>query len=273
MLTLRKRTQVLLTLLACLLLALYLLPIFWMVVSSFKTEKEVVSIQWFPAQWNFTNYRLILERAKIGQWFLNSLVVATISTIGVVVLSVFAGYTLGRMEFPGKKALTLLTLSGFMIPLHAIMIPLFLLLKSLNLVNSYGGLILPGLASPIAVFIVAQYFKGIDREYEEAARLDGASEPQILWYVMAPMAIPAIITVAILSFTWTWNDFVWPLIIAQSDKMYTLPVGLATLAGGDVNIRYGPVMAANVIASLPAFLVYILFQRYLTLGVTIGELK
>jgi multiple sugar transport system permease protein len=177
------------------------------------------------------------------------------------------------MEFPGKKLLSLLTLSGFMIPLHAIMIPLFLLLKDMKMVNSYGGLILPALASPIAVFILSQYFKGIDREYEEAARLDGASEPQILFYVMAPMAIPAIITVAILSFTWSWNDFVWPLIIAQTEKMYTLPVGLSTLAGGDVNIRYGPIMAANVIASLPAFIVYIIFQRYLTSGVTIGELK
>ncbi len=123
------------------------------------------------------------------------------------------------------------------------------------------------------MFILAQYFKGIDREYEEAARLDGASEPQILFHVMVPMAIPAIITVAILSFTFAWNDFVWPLIIATSEKMYTLPVGLTTLAGGDVNIRYGPIMAANVMASLPAFIVYVLFQRYLTLGVTVGELK
>lgn len=251
----------------------YMLPLFWMATSSFKTEKEIVSIQWLPAQWNSANYQVILERAKIGQWFVNSLVVASSSTIGIVVISLFAGYALGRMTFPGKKILFLLTLSGFMIPLHAIMIPLFLLLKDFKLLNSYGGLVLPGLASPIAVFILAQYFKGIDREYDEAARLDGASEPQILFYVMAPMAIPAIITVAILSFTFAWNDFVWPLIIATSEKMYTLPVGLTTLAGGDVNIRYGPIMSANVMASLPAFVVYIIFQRYLTLGVTVGELK
>jgi len=268
-----RRKQMLLTALVLILFGLYTLPLFWMVTSSFKTEKEIVSIKWLPAQWSFKNYQVILGRAKIGQWFLNSVIVASGSTIGIVVISIFAGYALGRMAFPGKKLLFVLTLSGFMIPLHAIMIPLFLLLKDFKLINSYGGLILPGLASPIAVFILAQYFKGIDREYEEAARLDGASEPQILFYVMTPMAIPAIITVAILSFTFAWNDFVWPLIIAQSEKMYTLPVGLTTLAGGDVNIRYGPIMAANVMASLPAFLVYIVFQRYLTLGVTVGELK
>ena len=263
----------LLTICTVIIFALYLLPVFWMVTSSFKTEKEIVSMKWLPAQWDLENYHVILGRAAIGQWFLNSVIVASGSTIGIVCISLFAGYALGRMAFPGKNILFVLTLSGFMIPLHAIMIPLFLLLKDLKLVNSYGGLILPGLASPIAVFILAQYFKGIDREYEEAARLDGASEPQILFYVMAPMAIPAIITVAILSFTFAWNDFVWPLIIATSEKMYTLPVGLTTLAGGDVNIRYGPIMSANVMASLPAFLVYVLFQRYLTQGVTVGELK
>lgn len=251
----------------------YMTPIFWMVTSSFKTEKEIAAQQWLPSKWRLDNYTLILGRAKISRWFLNSVIVSTTSTIGIVFISLFAGYALGRMEFPGKRVVFLLALSGFMIPLHAIMIPLFLLLKKMNMINSYGGLILPGLASSLGVLVLSQYFKGIDREFEEAARLDGASEWQILYWVMAPMAIPAIITVGIVSFTGAWNDFVWPLIIAQTDKMYTLPVGLATLAGGDTNIRFGPIMAANVMASLPVFIVYIIFQRYLVMGVTIGDLK
>lgn len=268
-----RSKQVLLTVLAAILLCMYALPIFWMLSSSFKSEKDIVSMRWLPSKASIKNYTIISGRAKIGRWFFNSLVVAVCSTTGIVIVSLLAGYSLGRLEFPGKRVLFLLTLSGFMIPLHAIMIPLFLLLKTMKMINSYGGLILPALASPIAVFILSQYFKGIDREYEEAARLDGASEIQILFQVMVPMAVPAIITVAIFSFTMSWNDFVWPLIIAQTEKMYTLPVGLTTLAGSDVNIRYGPIMAANVIASLPVFIIYIIFQRYLTLGVTIGELK
>ena len=265
--------QIALTAFTFILLAVYLLPVFWMVSSSFKDEKDIVAMNWLPSEMHVENYHVVLERGRIGRWFLNSVVVAFFSTLGVVVVSLLAGYSLGRMKFPGKRILFALTLSGFMIPIQAIMIPMFLTLKNFGLVNSYGGLILPTLASSISVFIIAQYMKGIENEYEEAARLDGASELQILFKVIAPMSIPAIITVALFNFTLTWNDFVWPLIIAQTDKMYTLPVGLVTLAGSDVNIRYGPVMAANVIATLPAFIVYIIFQKYLTAGVTVGELK
>lgn len=265
--------QIALTVFTFILLAMYILPVFWMVSSSFKSEKDIVAMKWLPSKASIGNYTLIIKRAQIGRWFINSLVVSVFSTVGIVILSLLAGYSLGRLEFPGKRFLFLLTISGFMVPLHAIMIPLFLLLKSMKLVNSYGGLIFPALASPIAVLILTQYFKGIDREYEEAARLDGASELQILFKVMAPMALPAIMTVAIFSFTMSWNDFVWPLIIAQTEKMYTLPVGLATLARADFNIRYGPIMAANVIASLPVVIVYIIFQKYLGVGIAMGELK
>ncbi len=234
---------------------------------------HIISLKWFPSKLKTENYTITFERAKMARWFFNSVVVSVTSTAGIVFVSLFASYALGRLEFPGKKFLFLMTLSGFMIPLHAIMIPLFLLLKDMGQVNAYGGLIFPMIASPISVLILTQFFKGIDREYEEAARLDGASEFQILFYVMVPMATPAVITVAIFSFAMSWNDFVWPLIIAQTDKMYTLPVGLATLAGSDVNIRYGPIMAASVMASIPLFTVYVIFQRYITQGVTMGELK
>lgn len=262
-----------LTLIAVVLFLLWMFPIFWMVSNSFKTEKEIVTIQWLPSKLTLANYATMFERAKIARWFVNSVVVSTLATVGVVITSLLAGYSLGRLEFPGKRVVFLITLSGFMIPFQAIMIPLFLILRSLKMANTYQGLILPGIASSVSVFILAQYFKGIDREYEEAARLDGASELQILMRVMCPMAIPAVITVAIMTFTGAWNDFVWPLILAQKDDMYTLPVGLVTLAGSDVNIRYGPIMASNVIASLPVFIIYFFFQRYIIRGVTVGDLK
>ena len=123
------------------------------------------------------------------------------------------------------------------------------------------------------VFILIQYFKGIDSEFEEAARMDGAGELMILFRIMVPMAIPAIATVALFSFSQSWNDFVWPLIIAQDEDFYTLPIGLVTLAGSNTNIRYGPIMAANVIATMPVMIMYFLFQKTFVRGVAMGELK
>jgi len=265
-----RRVQIGLTVLAFVVLLLLLIPLFWMISSSVKSEKDIVTMRWIPSELKVENYRIILERAKIGRWFINSAVVSVCATTGIVVISLLAGYSLGRLEFPGKNFLFFLTLSGFMIPIHSIMIPLFLLMKTLGFLNSYWALILPALASSISVFIITQFFKGIPKEYEEAARLDGVNELQILLYIMTPMALPAIITIAIFNFNYNWNDFLWPLIIAQSDEMYTLPVGLITLAGSDVNIRFGPVMAANVLASITVVVLYIIFQRYLASGIAVG---
>ena len=268
-----KLHRILLTVLAFVLLAVWMLPVFWMASSSLKTEKDIVSLKWLPSKANIENYMLIVSRAKLGQWFLNSVIVSVITTLGVIVISVLAGYSLSRADFPGRKFLFFFTLSGFMIPFQAIMIPIFLLLVQIHLNNSHAAMILPGLISPISVLIVAQYMKGIDIEYEEAARLDGANDLQILWHVMTPMSIPAIATITILNFTMAWNNFLWPLIVAQTDRMYTLQVGIFNLATSDVNIRFGPVMAANVIATLPVFVVFFVFQEYLVKGMTVGDLK
>jgi ABC-type glycerol-3-phosphate transport system permease component len=269
----KRLKQIILTLLAFVLLAMYLLPVFWMVSSSFKSEKDIVLLKWLPSKVKLDNYTIIVARAKLGRWFLNSVIVSVVATIGIVTISMLAGYALSKIEFPGRQFLFFFTLSGFMIPFQAIMIPIFLFLHKLTLLNTYAAIILPGLASSISVLIMAQYFKGIDREYEEAARLDGANELQILFKIMVPMAIPAIATITIFNFTGSWNDFMWPLIVAQTEKMYTLPVGIFNLANSDVNIRYGPVMAANVIATLPVFILFFVFQNYLVKGVTVGELK
>lgn len=270
-LTRTRRIQIGLTAVAFVVLILLMVPLFWMISSSVKSEKDIVTMRWIPSELRVENYRIILERAKIGRWFINSAVVSVCGTTGIVFISLLAGYSLGRLDFPGRNFSFFLTLSGFMIPIHSIMIPLFLLMKTLGFLNSYWGFILPALASSISVFIITQFFKGIPKEYEEAARMDGFNELQILLYIMTPMALPAIITIGIFNFNYTWNDFLWPLIIAQSDDMYTLPVGLITLAGSDVNIRFGPVMAANVIASLTVVVFYIIFQRYLASGIAVGR--
>lgn len=260
----------LLTALAVLLSIVYLLPIVWMVLASFQSQKDILAGRWIPSVWGMDNYRTILQRAKISNWFVNSLISSSIGTAGIVIICTLAAYVVSRMDFPGRNLLYIFSLTGFMIPSQAIAIPLYLMIRKFGLVNNLLGIILPALPSSMAVFILSQFMKAIPADYEEAARLDGAGELDIMFKIILPMSIPAIITVAVLHFTWIWNDFFWPLIVMTNEKMYTLPVGLVALAGSDVNIRYGPIMAANVMASLPVIVVYLFMQRYLTRGVVLS---
>ncbi|HOJ88002.1 MAG TPA: carbohydrate ABC transporter permease [Pseudothermotoga sp.] len=260
----------LLTILAIALSLIYLVPLIWMALASFQSQKDILAGKWMPSKWSTDNYRIILQRAKIGTWFVNSLISSSVATIGIVVICTLAAYTVSRMDFPGRRFLYILSLTGFMIPSQAIAIPLYLMVRRVGLVNNLLGIILPALPSSMAVFILSQFMKAIPADYEEAARLDGASELDIMFKIILPMSIPSIITVAVLHFTWIWNDFFWPLIVMTNEKMYTLPVGLVALAGSDVNIRYGPIMAANVMASLPVIVVYLFMQRYLTRGVVLS---
>ncbi|MCG8479444.1 MAG: carbohydrate ABC transporter permease [Spirochaetales bacterium] len=263
----RRPYRVVATVVATLLLVVALFPIYWMISSSVKSNTEILTSRIVPSHIVVENYTSILERAPVIRWFANSLLVGVGTTSIAVFLSLLAAYSLGRLRFPGRGVLFLVVLSGFMIPIHSIMIPLFIMLGEMGLGNSYGGLLLPLVVHPVSVLVLTQYFRGIEQEFEDAARLDGAGEFQILFRIMTPMAVPAIATVSIFIFTYSWNEFLWPLLIAQTDEMYTLPVGLATLAGGDINITYGPIMAANVMASLPVFLVYAIFQRYIVAGI------
>ena len=263
-----KMYRIGLTALTTILLVLMLFPIYWMLSSSVKSNPEILTSRIVPSHIAWENYTTILERAPLLRWFFNSMVVGGGTTLIAITLSLFAAYSLGRLEFPGRRVLFVVALSGFMIPIHSIMIPLFIMLGNLGLGNSYTGLLLPLVVHPVSVLVLTQYFRAIDQEFEDAARLDGAGDLRILGSIMVPMAVPAIATVAVFIFTYSWNEFLWPLLIAQTSDMYTLPVGLATLAGGDVNITYGPIMAANVIASLPVFLMYAFFQRFVVEGIS-----
>jgi len=261
-----------LTIVGIIFIVIYLMPIFWMASSSFKIEKDIYSLKWLPSKLYFGNYIYILEKSGILRWTFNSFVVAVSITGGVILLSAFAAYSLGRLEFPGRRVLFYFTLGGLMIPIQAIMIPRYLLLKEFNILNTYRGLILPGVAFPMHVLILSQFFKGIPREFEDVARIDGANELQILFRIMLPLAKPALLAVAVFTFTFFWNDFLWPLIVATSEEMYTLPVGLATFYG-TYTLRFGVTMAGNVIASLPIVIFFLIFQKQLIEGITLGGLK
>lgn len=265
-----RTKKYLLTILAIALSVIYLIPLIWMALASFQSQKDILAGKWIPSKWSTDNYKTILQRAKIGTWFINSLISSSIGTVGIIIICTLAAYAVSRMDFPGRKFLYILSLTGFMIPSQAIAIPLYLMIRKIGLVNNLLGIILPALPSSMAVFILSQFMKAIPADYEEAARLDGASELDIMFKIILPMSVPSIITVAVLHFTWIWNDFFWPLIVMTNEKMYTLPVGLVALAGSDVNIRYGPIMAANVMASLPVIVVYLFMQKYLTRGVVLS---
>lgn len=266
------RKSLLLTVIAIIFIVVYLIPVFWMISSSLKVERDIYSLRWVPSKLYLGNYTYVLEKSGILRWTFNSFVVAICITGGVILLSSFAAYSLGRVEFPGRKILFYFTLVGLMIPVQAIMIPRYLLLKEFNILNTYRALILPGIAFPMHVLILSQFFRGIPREFEDVARIDGANELDILFRIMLPLAKPAILAIAVFTFTFFWNDFLWPLIVATSEEMYTLPVGLATFYG-TYTLRFGVTMAGNVIASLPIIIFFLIFQRQLIEGITLGGLK
>jgi multiple sugar transport system permease protein len=185
------------------------------------------------------------------------------------VLASLVGYALSRIPFRGRAMVFWLIMAGIMIPVEALVVPLFYEVNSLNLVNTYAGIILPQLASPVAVFIFKMYFDGIPREFEEAAIIDGASRLHVYWRIWMPLSRPAVATVAILAFIASWNNFLWPLIVITGSTMMTIPVGLSTVQSS-YGIQYAQIMASTVLAALPMLVVFAFFQRQIVEGVSGG---
>jgi len=208
------------------------------------------------------------------RWFLNSLIVAGGMTLAVLAVSTTAGYALARLDFPFKTPLTVLCLIGLMAPEQAVFIPLYTMFADLGWHNSYHALILPRVATPIGVFLMMQFFRAIPKDIEEAARLDGVGWLQIFWRVMLPLARPAMMTLAILTFLYAWNDYLWPLVSAQQREIFTITLGLASVQSNFAQAEgLGRVMASGVIASLPVVILFLIFQRYVVQAMTAGGSK
>jgi multiple sugar transport system permease protein len=251
----------------------WVVPLAWAVDTSLKPEGQTTPIppSWGSSGWTFDAYVKVLDDGNLPQWFLNSAVTSVIITAGTVLLASLAGYALSRIRFRGRTMVFWLIMAGLMIPIEALVVPLFYEINSLNMVDTYSGIILPQLASPVSVFIFKQYFDGIPREFEEAAVIDGASRLRVYWRVMMPLSMPAVATVAILSFIASWNNFLWPLIAVTSDNMMTLTVGLSTVQGA-YGLQYAQIMASTVLAALPMLVVFGFFQRQIVQGIS-GGLK
>jgi multiple sugar transport system permease protein len=250
-------------------------PFVWMAFSSVKPEGEIrrVPPTWWPQSPTLENFRELFTRMDFPQFFTNSTVVAVAVTLGNLVFCSMLGYVLAKAEFAGKRLLFGVVLGTLMVPGMVTLVPLFVLIANFGLVNSYLGLILPFLAAPFGVFLMRQFFLGIPDELIDAARVDGASEPRIFVQIVMPLAKPALATLAILTFLGSWNNFLWPLVVAQSQDMYTLPVALALYSTGQNQINYGFLLAGAVVVVVPVLVVFLLLQRFFVQGVAMTGIK
>jgi multiple sugar transport system permease protein len=262
---------------ALLLIGLVLLvgPFLWMVASSVKTSAELhhVPPTWIPQTFTLDNYSTIFTKLNFPQYFVNSVIVATVVVGSNLLFCSMIGYALAKLRFRGKSAVFLIVLATIMVPQTVYLVPLFVLMSNLGLVNSYGGLILPFAAQAFGVFLMRQFIQGIPDELLEAARMDGAGEFTVFRRVVLPLLGAPLATLGILTFLGSWNNFLWPLIIATSDQMYTLPVAVATFSIGQNAVDYGLLMAGSVVLIAPVLLIFLLLQRFVQQGIATTGLK
>lgn len=254
--------------------ALTLFPLFWMLSASFMANGEATTFppHLIPHSATLDHYRQLFTRLNLGRAFLSSAIVATMVTVFSVLFNSMAGYAFAKLRFGGRDRIFGFLLAALVIPPQVAMLPLFLLMKQLHLVNSYWGAIIPSLATVFGVFLIRQFMLDVPQELLEAARLDGASELRIYWSVVLPLARPILATLATFMFMGTWNDFMWPLIILSDDRRFTLPVALAALSGEHVQDTE-LMMAGSVVTVLPVLLAFLVLQRYYVAGIMVGSVK
>jgi multiple sugar transport system permease protein len=254
--------------------ALVAFPLVWMVSVSFMPRGAASTFPppFLPVEPTLANYRELFANHAAGRYMLNSALVATIATVISLVLNTMAGYAFAKLRFAGRDRLFKALLGALVIPGQVTMIPLFALVKSMGLVSTYGGVIVPSLASIFGIFLVRQYALSLPDELLEAARIDGASEARIFFSIVMPLLRPILVTLAILTFLATWNDFMWPLIVLTEQKLHTLPVALAGLSREHVQDNE-LMMAGAVITVLPVLALFLAMQRYYIAGILAGGVK
>lgn len=261
---------------AILILLICLFPFLWMGVSSIKTLPELYTVPpiWWPKTPTLGNYYKVLFESNIPRYFLNSVVISVGSTGLALLLAIFASYGFARFDFRGKPLLQSFVLVGQLLPTAAIIVPLFITLRVLGLVNTYWGLILVYMiiTLPLSVWMLTSYFKAIPVELEEAAIIDGASRLGILFRITLPLSTPGIVAVVVYAFVTTWNEFVFALCFATDSSVKTLPIGLAEFST-EFNTDWGAVMAASVVMTLPIALLFFSMQRLFVGGLTAGATK
>jgi multiple sugar transport system permease protein len=251
-----------------------LIPLLWMVSTSLETlnqTRHFPPILW-PGSFQWGNYPLALRSAPFARWFLNTTVVTVAVVASNLLLCSLAAYAFARMRFLGRKAVYFLILATLMVPLQVVLVPTFLIAKQLGLIDHLGALIVPNLANVFGIFMLTQFFRTLPLELEEAARIDGASRLGILFKIVIPLSAPALATLAVIQFMWTWNDFLWPLVTLYSEKTWTIQLGLQAFQGAH-STDWNLLMAGNVMSMIPILVLFLAAQRYFVRGIATQGLK
>jgi len=264
------------------------MPFVWMVLTSIKPDEEIfgVTLRWLPSTLDIENYRTAFESIDMGVLFRNTILVAAVDVASQILLGAMAGYAFARLEFPGKQAIFFALLITMMVPFEVLVLPIFLFVRHLpfaggnnilgtggiGLLNSYGGLFFPNLISVYGVFIFRQFFRSFPMEIEDAARIDGCSRMRFFWTVLIPNSRPVMGTMGLFAFLWTWNDFLWPLVIVKEDSMRTLQLGLSSFRQ-EFGVRWAELMAASTMATVPVIALFLFLQRFLVQGLATTGLK
>ncbi len=252
-----------------------LFPLYWMVTTALKPPTVVMSLppEWIPTSISLNNFWEAFANSPVGRWTFNSLLMALSVTAFQLLFATMAGYGFAKKHFPGKELLFWIYVSSMMIPGFALIIPLFTLMTRFGLVNSYLGLIAPGLSAPFGVFLMRQFIQTLPTELIEAATIDGCSELRVFTDIILPLSKPGLAVLGIFVFIGQWNAFFWPLIVVSSSDMMTLTVGFALLSNRELRVNYGALMAAATYMALAQVIVFFAFQRYFVQGITVGGIK
>lgn len=253
------------------------IPLLWMFISAFKAPGSTVTVlsELLSPPYSLESFKVVLDPDGTGmmwRWTMNSVIVGVVQTAVTVLLSSWAAYAVSKIPFKGKKFLFVLILAGLMIPMESIVVPLFNMVVDLGWVNTYHALIWPGMMLPLAFLILKQFMDAIPEELMEAARIDGAGHFTIWWKIIWPLSRSSMAAVSIFIFVQSWNNLLWPLLVAQETAMMTLPVGIPTFQSNFATDLAVP-MASNVLASIPAMLVFLLFQRHIIKGISMTGIK
>ncbi|WMJ85989.1 carbohydrate ABC transporter permease [Anaerocolumna sp. MB42-C2] len=266
--------KVILTALSVLIALIFVTPVIWSLAVSFQREgKQIKNIwDWFKPPYTIENYPSIIFHSDVPTWMLNSLFISIISTFLVVLLSALAAYAIAKIDMKGKGLLYVYFLLGLMVPGEATIVPLFITANKLNLIDTYPGLIFPTIAGSMNLIIMITFFRGIPGELLESVRIDGGGELVIFTRIVLPLSKVVLVTVAIFAFVGSWNNYLWPLLCSMSSEKFTLPIGIPTFAG-TYTVDYVRPMTANMVASLPAIILFILFEKQIVTGITMTGVK
>lgn len=265
--TVIRHTLLVITLVFC------LLPIYWLVATSLKEVEFIKSWPptWLPQPPTLDNYKQMFDAFPVGRWMLNSLIIAAVTVVSNVFFCSLAAYTLVRKAFWGRGVLFAIIVGSMMVPPYVRLIPSYLFTQNMGMLNTYQGIILPTAVTGFGIFLMAQFFRTLPQEVEDAARIDGCSDWGVLFRVVIPMARPAVISLAVFALVWSVDDYLWPLMVTTDTQMRPLPVGITMFV--DTIIDWGPLTAVTVTTILPVAMLYLIFQKHFIRGLTAGAVK